>query len=624
MAHSFVKDMIETETHRFRIQMIVCLAGGFVLTNSYLASRLYGPEIAAMLAMGAALLLGAPLVVHALTDLLSQSLELNELAALSFVAAFCTAQYQVAAVIALFMVVSQLIEFRSQLGARRSIEALLRLAPKRVLVERSGELREIDADRVRPGEYVHIRPGDGIPGDGVVEDGFSTVNESALTGESLPVAKRTGDRVYAGSVNESGLLKVRIATEIQDSTLEKIKEMILRAEQSRTPSMRIVDRYARWYTPLILSLAGVVLFFTHDMSRAIAMLVVACPCTIVLSGPSALVAALSAAARVGVIVKDIAALEQASRVDTVVFDKTGTLTTGRLGVETVHTVDGLTRDELLTMAATVESASTHPVAKAVVREAGSPPRASARVEFICEEPGMGVRGTVDGVPVCVGRGEWVIAQCSYPMNPLDATIDGASAVYVAKNGKFAGIIYLSDTIKTGASAIVEALGKEAIDEVIMLTGDKRAEAQRVAAAVGCEVIAEVLPGDKQRTVNELKRSGKTVAVIGDGVNDAPALAAGDVSIAMGAAGSEVAIHSASVVLMNDRLDRLPFIFRLSRRVVDVIRQNLAFSLVYIAVLLGLSASGVIPPILGVILHTASTVFIILNSARLLRTGEGLA
>ncbi|MBD3316068.1 MAG: heavy metal translocating P-type ATPase, partial [Chitinivibrionales bacterium] len=460
MAHAFVKKMLETEAQRYRLQMIACIAGSFVLANSYLAARLYGPEISALLALSAAVLLGAPLIYHALVDLLSESVELNELAALSFVAAFCTAEYNVAAMIALFMVISQLIEFRSQVGARRNIEALLRLAPKRVLVDRNGELTEIDASEVCPGELVHIRPGDGLPGDGIVEEGLSTVNESALTGESMPVEKKAGDHVYAGTVNEGGLLRVRIAAEIKDSTLEKIKEMILHAEESRTPAMRLVDRYAAWYTPVVLALAGLVLFFTHDISRAIAMLVVACPCTIVLSGPSALVAALSAAARVGVIVKDVSALEEASRVTTVVFDKTGTLTTGKLGVDMVESLNGVKRDEVLSLAAALESVSTHPVARAVVREAGTLHKASTRLEAVHEEPGMGITGMVDGTWVCVGRQEWITAQCLEQGGAFENRRGWGSVVVVAKEGAPAGAIYLSDTVKEGATGIINALKKE--------------------------------------------------------------------------------------------------------------------------------------------------------------------
>ncbi len=413
---------------------------------------------------------------------------------------------------------------------------------------------------------------------------------------------------------------VEITEETKDSTLCRIRELIAQAETSKTPAMRLVDRYVSWYTPLILMLAGIVLFFTHDLSRAISMLVIACPCTILLSSPTALVAALGAAARLGVMVKSVAALESAARVDTVVFDKTGTLTTGKLALTDIVSIDGVSQEQLLAVAASIEQYSTHPVAKAIVGEAHKRNVALGTATEIEEKPGFGLRGKLDTGVVSAGRHEW----CSADGTAAPATDSTASTVWVAHDNHLVGSLRLSDSVKPKAPAVLRELRSGAISHIVMLTGDRRPVAESVGNALGCAVKAEVLPEHKMTEVTKLREEGRVVAVVGDGVNDAPALAAGDVSIAMGAAGSDVAIHSASIVLMNDRLDRIPFVFTLARRVAWTIRQNLIFSVLYILVLLALSASGAIAPVLAVILHSLSSVFIVFNSARLLRVGEKIA
>ncbi|MBD3346875.1 MAG: cadmium-translocating P-type ATPase [Chitinivibrionales bacterium] len=623
MAHGFVKQMLENESRRFHLQVITCLMGGFFLFNSYLASFLFDKsEYGDFCALPAALFLGTPLVFHALKDLWDQRLEMNELAALSFIASFSTGEYRVAAFIALFMIVSTLIEYRSQLGARKNLEALLRLSPSLARIKSGNSIEEIDISRLKAGDIVQVRPGDRIPGDGVVCEGFSTVNEATITGESIPVEKNINDSVYSGTINLSGILIIRITADGDDSTLSKIQEMIVQAEQSKTPVMRLINTYIAWYTPVILMLAGIVLFFTRDLDRAISMLIIACPCTILLSSPTALISALSAAARLGVIIKNVVSLEIADKITTIVFDKTGTLTTGILAVKDIHLENGVDEHEVLNIAAGLEQYSSHPVAKAVIDESSRRNIIGAKPENFEERPGFGVKGAINNVPLAVGRREWIEEQTAQKI-AVTENGKGTSRLYVSRNNEFIGTIEFSDYVKPEAGSIITELKKEKIAKIIMLTGDHKEPAERVAAQLGCEVKAEVLPYEKMTTVMDIKREGDTVAVVGDGVNDAPALAAGDLSIAMGAAGSDVAIHSASIVLMNDNLNRIPFIMRLSHRVTYTIRQNLVFSILYILTLFALSAGGFISPVLAVILHTFSSVFVVFNSARLLRVGEEL-
>lgn len=625
MPHGYVRDMLEPDSGNFRLLLGMCLTGALLLGVSYLSASLFDHEaVSGVVALTAAVLLGAPLVTNALKDLWLNRVEMNELAALSFVVSMGSTQYQAAALIALFLVGSQLIEYRSQLGARKNLEALLRLAPRIAWVQRGAHFEKVDADRLSVGEMVRVRPGDQIPGDGIVVEGISTVDQAAITGESIPANKKPGETVFGGTINQTGVLTIRITVEGRDTTLSKIQSLIEQAQTNRTPVSRMINRYVSWYTPVVLMCAAIVLFFTRDINRAIAMLIVACPCTIILSTPTAFVAALSAAARLGVIIKNLNSLETANRVDTLIFDKTGTLTTGQLAVTSVVTLNGNDSDaDLVTLAAAVEQYSSHPAAKAVLTEARRRDVTIPSATNVEEKPGFGIRGDVNGHTVAVGRRAW-IDQLAPASCPGACGSEEATRLYVTQSGRLIGAFRLADSLRPEAGTVIAALQSTSSRRVMMLTGDRRGAAERVAAELSCAVEAEVMPAQKMMRVEETRRSGAVVAVVGDGVNDGPALAAGDVSIAMGAAGSDVAIHSAGIILMNDRLDRIPFILDLSRSVVATIRQNLAFSTLFIAGLFWLSAAGSISPVLAAVLHTSSSLFVVFNSARLLRVGEELS
>lgn len=625
MAHSFLKKMLDAESNRFQLEIFSCLAGGVFLLNSFLIQCIYpDPDFPEMLALAAALLLGTPLVWHALQDLWRGAAEMNELAALSFLAALSTGEYRTAAAIAFFMIISKLIEYRSQVGARRNIESLLRLAPGKAFRLENGLEIETDSAALKKGDLIRVRPGDSIPGDGFVMTGTSSVNEATITGESLPVDKKHGDQVYGGTINISGMLEIEISTASTDTTLSRIKELILRAEESRTPIMRLIDQYAGWYTPVALMLAGIVLFFTRDINRAVSMLIIACPCTILLSSPTALVAALSAAARLGVIIKDVAILETANRVNALVFDKTGTLTTGSLYITALYPSSSSSEEELLRCAAAAEFSSKHPAAKAIVAEARQRNIGIFPATAFMESSGWGVQADIGGSAVFAGKMQWLEKNGIEVPAGEKENLEGQSVIYLAADGRFLGRIALSDRVRPDAEAMMAQLRKGGIEKIVMISGDRRNVAEKVASELGCEVEAEVLPEEKMNRVLAIKKQGLVVAVIGDGVNDAPALASGDISIAMGAAGSDVAIHSASIVLMNEKLDRIPFVITLSRRTVRIMKQNLIFSALYILILLAASAAGTIHPAAAVIMHTVSAFLVVFNSARLLREGENLS
>ncbi len=627
MAHDDIRKMIDREEGHTGLRIVFTLAGGVLLLTALVAERLYAhPFHATMAAMAAAILLGAPLVWQALIDLWQGRAQMNDLAALAVLAAFASGAYATAGAIAFFMVLSILIERRSALGARKSIESLIRLSPTTAhRITATGEDEEVDTGRLRIGDKVRVRPGDNIPGDGVVLNGRSAVNQASITGESIPAEKEIGDEVFAGTINMTGALEIEIRKTGEDTTLGQVKHLILQAEATRTPVMRLIDKHAGWYVPSILMLAGAVLFFTRDIERAIAMLVIACPCAIVLSGPTATVAALSAAARLGLLIKNISDLEMARRLTAIVFDKTGTLTTGRLHVARIEPLNDHEIEEALGIAAALETNSHHPAARAVVessRERGI--SFNETVDGFAEASGKGVKGRIGNKEALVGRVAWLHENGieADPVTTTDAT--SLSILYVALDGIVIGWIGLEDRIRPGANGALKMIEAAGIQKRVMLTGDRWAVAERVGKAVGCtEVLAEILPEEKMQAVQELKGKGHTLAVVGDGVNDAPALAAGDISIAMGAAGSDAAIHSASIALMNNELNRIPFLIELSRRTMAIITQNLSFSALSVVVFLALSAAGYIHPVLAVLMHTGSALAVIVNSARLIRAGENL-
>jgi len=640
MAHDHVKQdlQLQAQTGRISLQILATLIGGMLLICSAAATFLYDNDFYAdSLGFLAALLLGAPLVVVALKDLARGHAHMNELVALAVLGAFAIGEYQESAAIAFFMILSVLVENRTALGAQKSVEELVRITPTRAMKIAGGQETEVDARELAAGDRVRVRPGDNIPADGKVISGESTVNQASITGESLPADKAEGDEVFGGTINLTGVMELEVTKAGEDTTLGRVKDLILQAERTRIPIARMIDRYASWYTPTILMLAFIVWFFVeqtggeHAMERVIAMLVIACPCALILATPTAMVAGLSAAARLGVLVKNVTDLEAARNLTAMIFDKTGTLTTGQLEVNRLAPAEGVEGSELLAAAAAVEHHSRHPVARAVTAVARK-----ARLELpepndFEETSGRGVAGTVNGARVHVGRASWVMEMAGDRLAGEDRAAveraqqsqeaEGLSLLFVVRDGRVLGWIGLADNTRPQAAASMDRLREMGLKQLVMVTGDRESVARRIAGQMHTDYRSEVLPHEKLDMVDELKKKGHRVAVIGDGVNDAPALAAGDISIAMGAAGSDVAIHSAKIALMNNNLNRIPFLVDLSRKTSAVIRQNLAIGIGFIVVFLGLAAANIVTPVMAAVLHLASGLVVIFNSARLVRTGE---
>ncbi|MBQ9787416.1 MAG: cation-translocating P-type ATPase [Lentisphaeria bacterium] len=607
-------------------RVFFALVGGILTANSFiLGAWLPEQQFAAhMSALFGAFILAFPIIITAIKDLIRGKVYMNELVALAILAALVKADFQTAGIIAFFLLVTIIIETRTASGAQRSIEELIKLTPNTAnLLDENGNEREVAAQDLKVGDKILVRPGENFPVDGQIISGESTVNQASITGESVPVEKVSGDDVFAGTQNLTGAVQITVTKVGGDTTLGKVKEMIMQAEASRTPVVRIIDRYAGYYTPTVLMIAWITWWFSRDMDSVIAFLVIACPCAVVLATPTAVVAAVAAAARLGIFIKNISHLELASRISAFVFDKTGTLTDGLLSVVKLQGSEGITPAELLRCAASVERYSNHPTALAIMKLAEEAELELDEVAGFSEVHGRGVSATVAGVPCLVGRANWMRDNgLNVPeSDPEEAA--GMSVVYVSKDGKVLGWIGFRDKIRKESQVLLSDLKRLGVRYCAMVTGDRQSVAEEVAAQLNIdEFKSGCLPETKVEFVENVKRD-HTVAVVGDGVNDAPALAAGDLGIAMGAIGSDIAVNSASVALMTNDLRRIAMLLFLAKKSQVVINQNLIFGMLFVFGGMILSIVGLMTPIWAAVIHAGSTLVIVFNSARLVRTGEEL-
>ncbi|MDB6067335.1 MAG: cadA [Pedosphaera sp.] len=611
------------------VRLKTTLAGVIFVINAFVVDWVFeqGHTVASASAMIGAIILGGPIVWTSVKDIWRGVLSINELVGIAVLASFASGDYKTAGVVAFFMLMGEIIETRTAEGARQSIESLIKLTPTKARRLTAKGEEEVAAKDLAVGDVIRIRPGDNVAADGVIATGQGSFNQANITGESLPVDKKPGDEVFAGTQNLTGVLEIRVSRAGQDTTLGKVRELILAAEKTKLPIMRIIDQYMGFYTPLVLVIGALVWAFTQDLNRVISVLVVSCPCAFILATPTAMVAALSAAARLGILIKNVGDIELAARINAFVFDKTGTLTTGKLAVSRLAPLGDTPPAELLRVAASAEKYSNHPTAKALAQlaeEAGVP---LAEPANFAETAGRGIKADVDGKTVIVGRAQWLkdngVTGDFLKAVDLNET-EGFSLLFVARGGQCIGWVGLQDQTRTEAKEALAELKQSGVRRIAMISGDRLPVAKRVAAEIGCEeVVGDCLPQNKVEFVRATKLKGYRVAVVGDGVNDAPALAAGDIGIAMGAAGSEVAIHSATIALMNNDLRRLPFLIKLSRSTRQVINQNFLFGVVFIIGGLSLASFGKLNPIVAAIMHNAGSLIVISNSARLVRKGEEL-
>jgi Cd2+/Zn2+-exporting ATPase len=545
---------------------------------------------------------------------------------LATAAAIIIGQYSAAAVVAVLLLLGGMLEEFVSARAGNALDELAKLLPDHVTIRRDGEDLVVPLEEVQSGDLVLVRTGDRISVDGTISMGTASFNQAAITGESLPVEKQVGDLVYAGTLNEVGALEVRATRVGTETTLGQIRRMVEEAQQQKAPIERILNRYAKFYTPAALILGALVWWWSGDILRAITILIVFCPCVMVLATPTALVASIGNAALRGSLVKKGATIEAMANVTAVAFDKTGTLTFGQPKLTTLDPLGQMTEAELLHLAAIAEKLSEHPLGRAVVQAAMARGLTVPDPEEFTVLPGLGVRTRIEGAEVIIGRPR-LLSEQGITVDPhalaraRNLAAVGRTVILVAHNRRVVGMLVLEDTIRPEAGQVITRLKKLGI-RTVLVTGDNTVTAQRIAGELGIsEVHAEVLPAQKVEIVKQLQAQGFNVAFVGDGVNDGPALATANVGVAMGLGGTDVAIETAEIALLSDDLTKLPHLSSLSRQAMRAIKQNLIFSLSVLAIAVGLAIPGILLPVTGALLHELSSIPVIANSARLIGIRE---
>lgn len=569
---------------------------------------------------------------RAWTSITRGSLDINVLMMIAVVGAIVIRQYEEAAMVVSLFALAQWLEAQSLDRARQAIGSLIDNAPVDVLVRDAAGERRVSIEQVDPGAVMIVRPGEKLALDGIVRDGRSDVNQAPITGESLPVEKAEGDEVFAGTINGHGALTVAVTRRRADTTLARIVHLVESAQARRAPLQQFIDRFAAWYTPAIVILAMLVAAVPLVVSgqsgdvwvyRALVLLVVSCPCALVISTPVSIVSALAGAARHGVLVKGGIHLERLAGVKVVAFDKTGTVTTGRLTVDAVQPIDGHTADDVLKIAASIESQSEHPIAAAITTEALSRGFAAVEASGVRALPGLGVEGMVGGASIVCGTprlfSERRLLTPKVTSLANEVIARGMSPVVVARDGKAVGVIGVKDRPKHDAASVISDLRAQGVSRVAMITGDHDAAARATGSQLGVdEVRSGQLPADKVEAVERLRASHGAVAMVGDGVNDAPALAAADVGIVMGAMGSDAALETADIALMTDELLKVPYAIRLSRATLANIRVNVALSVGLKLAFIVLAVSGVATLWMAVLADTGASALVVANAVRLRR------
>jgi len=610
-----------SEPPKNRIDEIRLSLMGIAALFSYLAVwRSFFPID--FVAIGATLVGGYPVFIETFHSLRHHSINMEVSMTVAIVASLLVGQFTAAVVVTFFVLLSEFIEAYAVDKGRATIVKLERSIPRRALVRRNGKEVETDVDTIQPGETVIVRDGERIPVDGALVRGSGFVNQSAITGEAIAVEKMVGSRVFAGSVDESGIFEVRTEKVGTETVFGQIIKLVEEAESRKAPIQRISDKLAAWLVEFTIVFAVITFLVTRNLISTISVIVVAGACGVAAGTPLAIVAVMGGLAKRGVIVKGGVYVQEMSRVDTVVIDKTGTLTFGDPEVTDVVGLDGCSREQVLTYASAAEKFSKHPLAHAIMAKAQALGVNSGSTSSSDYMAGKGIVSWYDGEQVIVGNSLLMNEQHIAISNDVDTTItskvsEGKTTVLVAHGGKICGIIGISDKIRNESREAVRELGKMGLS-TIMLTGDNQVASKTVGERVGIdEVHAELLPADKVSYIEELSSSGRRIAMVGDGVNDAPALALANVGIGMGA-GTDIAIEEADIVLMTNDLGRIPLIVKASKQAYGVIMQNFYGTLIVDGIGLGLAFEGLLNPLFAAGIHVVSELVFILNSARLIR------
>lgn len=619
---------------RQQLEVALVIITGLALAASFAAERLNAPDalilIFNLLAYGAGGYYGTRATLESLRLIPDEAgnfaeerkVNIDTLMIAAAIGAALVNQWHEGAMLLFLFSLSNVLQAYAVGRSRQAIRSLMKLYPDEVRVIRNGEKHLIKLNEIRVGEIVLIEPGERIPVDGIVRHGRSAVDQSPITGESMPVDKVVGDKVFAGTLNTQGALDVEATQEARDTVLSRIIRMVEEAQDSKAPIERFLDKFEEYYALVII--VGVSLFiiippalgiaeFTPNFYRAMVLMTVAAPCALVISTPAAFLSAIASAARGGVLFKGGAYMENLAAIKVIAMDKTGTLTSGKPVVTDVAPANGVDETELLRIAASAEDRSQHPLAKAVVNEAVRQGISLAAVSDFEAISGRGIQVTLEGQPIQVGSPAFMgdfPADLAASRAQLEA--EGKTVIGVRRANQWLGLLAIQDTLRPTAAKLVSDLHAAGV-KVVMLTGDNDKVARHIASQAGVDVVySELMPDDKARIIGEVKAKFGATAMVGDGVNDAPALATADIGIAMGAAGTDVAMETADLVLMGDRLELIPFAINLSKKARRVVWQNLSFALSVIVVLL-ISAFAVDLPLpLGVLGHEGSTVLVVLN------------
>ncbi|MCL5104358.1 MAG: cadmium-translocating P-type ATPase [Armatimonadetes bacterium] len=615
--------------------MLTVISGALLATGLGLRLAAGGHGISSLLFIVSAVVGGIFAARSGILSLRAFTLDTNFLMTAAAVGAVALGDYSEAAAVMFLFSLGSTLEAHTVDKTRRSLKSLVEAFPTHAAVRKNGRIEDLHLDEIEIGDIVLIKPGEKVPVDGTVVDGESAIDEAPITGESVPRSKSLGDSVYAGSINGRGALEVRTTSNAEDNTLARIVHMVEEANAQKAPSQRFSETFGRYYTPVVISLAALVAVagpivvsgssYKDWLTRALTLLVVSCPCALVISTPVAIVAAIGNAARSGILIKGGAHLEALGEVTVVAFDKTGTLTIGRPSVVAVVPFNSHSPEEILSVAAAVESRSEHPLATAVIEKAREINLPELAVAFFEAFPGKGARAIANGGVFYVGglrlmEEIGISVPAASDLDPLLAK--GSTVIYVADEKSLWGAIAATDTLKVGSADAILRLKAAGIARTVMLTGDTSQTSRAVSASLGIdENHAQLLPEDKLTRIRELAvRYGK-VAMVGDGINDAPALAAANVGIAMGGAGNHAAIEAADVALMADDIAMLPYAVSLSRRAKRVIKQNVALALLAVVILVGGALMKWVTLATGVLGHEGTALLVIANSMRLLkRTG----
>ena len=613
------------------LSLVPALVLLLILASWALAHWGIGPLfINAGIALGAVLLGGLQRFISGVKDALRGQITVNVFVTVALAVTVAVGEFRPAAVIIFIMAVVGALESFTLDKTRRAIRDLLHLTPPTATVRRGNDELTLPVADLKVGDLVIVRPGERIPVDGVVTAGASVVNEAPITGESMPVEKVTSNGVFAGTLNDTGRLEIRTSKTGDDTTLARIVHLVEEAQDAKAPIQGMADRFTVWFLPTVLVLATIGYFTSGNIKVAASILLVACPCAFAIATPSAVAAGIANMAKRAVLIKGGIFFELAGKIDTILVDKTGTLTFGRPQVVQLVAANGVAEDEVLRIAAIAEKYSEHPLARAVVAFARERKVEIPDPDGFKIEVGMGVTANHAGTSILVGKAAFLREHGTHIHPPLveaetAQAESGRTSIYIARDGQAVGLVAIADEVRPETARAVEALKALGVRDIIMLTGDNPKVARAVAAQIGVDdVRAGLLPEDKQRVVKELQAQGRKVAMVGDGINDAPSLALANIGIVMGAAGTDVAIEAADVTLMNDDLGHLVAFVQMSRKVLRRIRLNIFLSLIYNAVGLVLAMLGLLPPVLAVLFQEAGCISVVLSSTLLLwaRPGRG--